>query len=62
MGIAGVAPDVTLVNLRSGQDSGYFFLQATLVALTYAGNTGIDVVNMGLPHRSLALHLPEQPG
>ncbi|MCW2715346.1 MAG: peptidase and in kexin sedolisin, partial [Frankiales bacterium] len=46
VGIAGVAPGVTLVNLRSGQDSGYFFLQATLDALTYAGNTGIDVVNM----------------
>ena len=28
LGIAGVAPNVTLVNLRAGQDSGYFFLQA----------------------------------
>jgi subtilisin family serine protease len=45
-GIAGVAPDVTLVNLRAGQDSGYFFLQPTLDALYYAGNNGIDVVNM----------------
>ena len=46
LGIAGVAPKVTLVNLRAGQDSGYFFLQASLDALTYAGDTGIDVVNM----------------
>ena len=45
-GIAGVAPNVTLVNLRAGQDSGYFFLAATVDALTYAGKNGIDVVNM----------------
>ena len=45
-GIAGVAPEVTLVNLRAGQDSGYFFLSATVDALTYAGDNGIDVVNM----------------
>jgi len=46
IGIAGVAPKVTLVNLRAGQDSGYFFLQPTVDALTYAGKTGVDVVNM----------------
>ena len=46
MGIAGVAPSVDLVNLRAGQDSGYFFLGPTLDALTYAGDHGIDVVNM----------------
>ncbi|HEY5875096.1 MAG TPA: S8 family serine peptidase, partial [Ilumatobacteraceae bacterium] len=46
IGMAGVAPDVTLVNLRAGQDSGYFFLSATVDALTYAGDNGIDVVNM----------------
>ncbi|MDQ2755795.1 MAG: S8 family serine peptidase, partial [Actinomycetota bacterium] len=46
LGIAGVAPGVTVVNLRAGQDSGYFFLQATLEALTYAGDIGVDVVNM----------------
>ena len=28
LGIAGVAPNVTLVNLRAGQDSGYFFTAA----------------------------------
>jgi len=46
LGIAGVAPNVTLVNIRAGQDSGFFFLQPTVDALTYAGDNGIDVVNM----------------
>ncbi|WP_243723187.1 S8 family serine peptidase [Actinomadura sp. 7K507] len=46
LGIAGVAPDVSLVNLRVGQDSGYFFLQPTVDGLTYAAKRGIDVVNM----------------
>jgi subtilisin family serine protease len=45
-GVSGVAPDVTLVNVRAGQDSGYFFLKPTVDALTYAGDAGIDVVNM----------------
>jgi subtilisin family serine protease len=46
LGMSGVAPNVTLVNLRAGQDSGYFFLQPSVDALTYAGDHGIDVVNM----------------
>ena len=46
IGMAGVAPEVTLVNLRGGQDSGFFFLQPSVDALTYAGDHGIDVVNM----------------
>jgi len=46
LGVAGVAPDVTLINIRAGQDSGYFFLEPTLKALTYAGDIGVDVVNM----------------
>jgi lantibiotic leader peptide-processing serine protease len=46
IGIAGVAPRVTLVNIRAGQDSGYFLLDSTANALTYAGDAGIDVVNM----------------
>jgi subtilisin family serine protease len=46
VGIAGIAPDVTLVNLRAGQDSGFFFLFETLAAYTYAADNGIDVVNM----------------
>jgi lantibiotic leader peptide-processing serine protease len=46
LGISGIAPDVTLVNLRAGQDSGFFFLFETLEAYTYAADNGIDVVNM----------------
>ena len=46
LGTAGVAPKVTLVNVRAGQDSGFFFLQPTIDALVYAGLVGIDVVNM----------------
>jgi subtilisin family serine protease len=46
IGTAGVAPGVDIVNLRAGQDSGYFFLQPSLDALMYAGDNGIDVVNM----------------
>jgi subtilisin family serine protease len=46
VGISGVAPEATLVNIRAGQDSGYFFLGPTVDALTYAGDVGIDVVNM----------------
>jgi len=46
VGVAGVAPNVTLVNIRAGQDSGFFFLQPTIDALTYAGDVGLDVVNM----------------
>nr|PZM99081.1 MAG: serine protease [Thermocrispum agreste] len=46
LGISGVAPDVTLVNLRAGMDAGYFFVQPVVDALTYAGDHGIDVVNM----------------
>ncbi|MEN3279938.1 MAG: lantibiotic leader peptide-processing serine protease [Solirubrobacteraceae bacterium] len=46
LGIAGVAPKVDLVNIRAGQDSGFFLVQPTVDALTYAGDHGIDVVNM----------------
>jgi lantibiotic leader peptide-processing serine protease len=46
IGVTGVAPKITLVNLRAGQDSGFFFLQPSVDALTYAADHGIDVVNM----------------
>ncbi|MEV6600964.1 S8 family serine peptidase [Actinoplanes sp. NPDC051346] len=45
-GISGVAPGVTLVELKGGQDSGSFFLEPVVNALTYAGDAGLDVVNM----------------
>jgi subtilisin family serine protease len=46
LGIAGVAPGVTIINDRAGQDSGFFFLQETVNAITYAGDVGADVANM----------------
>lgn len=45
-GVSGVAPNVTLVELKGGQDSGFFFLDPVVNALTYAGDAGLDVVNM----------------
>ncbi|GGK82247.1 S8 family serine peptidase [Mangrovihabitans endophyticus] len=45
-GVSGVAPKVGLVELKGGQDSGYFFLDPVVNALTYAADAGIDVVNM----------------
>ena len=45
-GLSGVAPGVTLVELKGGQDSGFFFLDPVVNALTYAGDAGLDVVNM----------------
>jgi subtilisin family serine protease len=46
VGISGVAPGVTIVNVRVGQDSGYFFLQPFVDGLTYAADIGVDVANM----------------
>jgi subtilisin family serine protease len=46
LGVSGVAPKVQLVNIRAGQDSGFFFLQPTVDAMVYAGLVGIDVINM----------------
>jgi hypothetical protein len=46
IGVSGVAPNVSLVELRAGQDSGLFFLDPVVNALTAAGDEGIDVVNM----------------
>ena len=45
-GIGGVAPEATLVNLRAGQDAGFFFLYETVNALVYAGDIGLDLVNL----------------
>jgi subtilisin family serine protease len=46
VGVSGVAPNVSLVELKGGQDSGFFFLESVVNALTYAGRVGVDVVNM----------------
>jgi subtilisin family serine protease len=46
VGTAGVAPNVTLVEVRGGQDSGFLFVDPVVNALTYSADIGIDVVNM----------------
>jgi subtilisin family serine protease len=46
LGVEGVAPKVTLVELKGGQDSGFLFLEPVVNSLTYAADNGIDVVNM----------------
>jgi lantibiotic leader peptide-processing serine protease len=61
LGIAGVAPTVTLVNLRAGQDSGFFFLFETLAAYTYAADNGIDVVNMSFFTDPWWANCPDNP-
>ncbi|MEU1686027.1 S8 family serine peptidase [Micromonospora sp. NPDC005707] len=45
-GLSGVAPKISLVELKGGQDSGYFFLNPVVNALVHAGRSGLDVVNM----------------
>jgi subtilisin family serine protease len=61
LGMAGVAPNVTLVNIRAGQDSGYFLLDSTANALTYAGDKGIDVVNMSFYVDPWLFNCPSNP-
>ena len=46
VGLSGVAPNVTLVSIRGGQDAGHFFLQPVVDALTYGADIGLDVINM----------------
>jgi lantibiotic leader peptide-processing serine protease len=61
LGIAGVAPTVSLVNLRAGQDSGFFFLFETLAAITYAADHGVDVVNMSFFTDPWLFNCPDNP-
>ncbi len=46
VGVSGVAPNVTLVEIRGGQDSGFVFLEPVINALTYGADIGLDVINM----------------
>jgi subtilisin family serine protease len=48
IGIAGVAPDATLVALKACTVEGYCFADSVAAALRYAGDEGIDVVNLSL--------------
>ena len=46
IGVAGVAPEATVVVLKAGTEQGYFFTQSVVDALRYAGDQHLDVVNM----------------
>jgi len=48
IGIAGVAPEATLVALKACTKVGYCFADSVAAALMYAGDVGLDVVNLSL--------------
>lgn len=61
LGMTGVAPNVTLVNMRAGQDSGYLFMQPVVDALIYSGDIGADVVNMSFYVDPWLFNCPSNP-
>jgi subtilisin family serine protease len=48
IGIAGVAPDATIIALKACTVGGFCFVDSVAAALRYAGDQGIDIVNMSL--------------
>ena len=48
IGIAGVAPNATLVALKACTVAGFCFVDSVAAALRYAGDQGIDIVNLSL--------------
>jgi subtilisin family serine protease len=48
IGIAGVAPEATLVALKVCTEVGFCFADSVAAALRYAGDQGIDIVNLSL--------------
>ncbi len=48
VGIAGVAPEATIVALKACVASGYCFADSVAAALRHAGDIGLDVVNLSL--------------
>ena len=48
VGIAGVAPEATIVALHACTGEGFCFIDQVAAALRYAGNERLDVVNMSL--------------
>ena len=47
-GIAGVAPEATIVALKACTEVGYCFADSVAAALRYAGDHDIDIVNLSL--------------
>jgi subtilisin family serine protease len=48
IGIAGVAPEATIVGLKACTIVGFCFADSVAAALRYAGDQGLDVVNLSL--------------
>ncbi len=48
IGIAGVAPEATIIALKACTQVGYCFADAVAAALRYAGDKRLDVVNLSL--------------
>ena len=48
VGIAGVAPDATIVALKACTIAGFCFVDSVAAALRYAGDQRLDVVNLSL--------------
>ena len=48
VGIAGVAPEATIVGIKVCSIAGYCFAPSVAAALRYAGDIGLDVVNLSL--------------
>lgn len=48
IGIAGVAPEATIVALKACTEVGYCFADSVAAALRYAGDQQLDVVNLSL--------------
>ena len=48
IGIAGVAPEATIVGLKACTEVGYCFADSVAAALRYAGDQQLDIVNLSL--------------
>lgn len=48
IGIAGVAPEATIVGLKACTAAGYCFADSVAAALRYAGDQKLDIVNLSL--------------
>jgi subtilisin family serine protease len=48
VGIAGIAPEATIVALKACTIEGYCFADSVVAALRYAGDNEIDIVNLSL--------------
>ncbi|TDC43522.1 S8 family serine peptidase [Micromonospora sp. KC213] len=60
-GTSGVAPGVTLVDIRATQDSGWTFLQPFLDALTYGADIGLNVINLPFYIDPWLYNCPDNP-